>query len=122
FPRLRCGRVRRLAAEQLAEERGARGERYDEQLLQPDQGGEQHLEEPCLRGDAAGDQRGDRVFRDLVGTRDEVGVAVPLVELDEAHHLAHRPLDRLELVRSEERRVGKECRARWGAYQLRTEM
>src|SRR5205809_316504 len=92
------GRVCRLAAKQLAKERGCRGQRYDEDLLQPNQGGEQHLEEPCLRGDAPGDQRGNAVFGDLVGTRDEVGVAVPLVELDETHHLAHRALDRLELV------------------------
>src|SRR3989454_8042076 len=91
------GRVCRLAAEQLAKEPGCRGQRYDEDLLQPNQGGEQHLEEPCLRGDAPGDQRGNAVFGDLVGTRDEVGVAVPL-------------------VRSEERRVGKECRSRWSPY------
>src|SRR2546422_5380864 len=51
---------------------------------------------PRLRGDAPGDQRGNAVFSDLVGTRDEVSVAVPLVELDETHHRSEEHTSELQ--------------------------
>ena len=38
------------------------------------------------------------------------------VEKDSVYHLGAARLNLLSLLRSEERRVGKECRSRWSPY------
>ena len=40
----------------------------------------------------------------------------PIPPFDEQHRIVHRFLDIEPLLRSEERRVGKECRSRWSPY------
>src|SRR6266567_2376614 len=51
-----------------------------------------------LRGGTTRDQRRDAVLGHLVRAGDEVGVAMPPAELDEADHLRHVLPDGLELV------------------------
>src|SRR2546430_6295393 len=61
------------------------------------------VEQPCLDGRVAmADPGAERLARDLAG----VGADVREVGLD----------DRAAEARSEERRVGKECRSRWSPY------
>src|SRR5690606_40830384 len=53
------------------------------------------------------------------GTRDLGPAGEPARRIDRhsAVALYHTPLaDRIEVLRSEERRVGKECRSRWAPY------
>ena len=54
------------------------------------------------------------VFRFLIGYANEWLVAMPAVE--EYFSLALRLFLAFSLLRSEERRVGKECRSRWSPY------
>src|SRR5438093_9519827 len=91
-------RVGRLAAEQLAEERGRRDESQHDDLLQGDQRPKQHLEQPRLRCEATRDQRRDAVLSHFVRAGDEVTVTMTAVELDDADHLRHVPPDGLEPI------------------------
>ena len=55
----------------------------------------------------------------LIMSRDEVqDEMILLVDIDEdaVEHFGGYPLSRDVIMRSEERRVGKECRSRWSPY------
>src|SRR3712207_9088274 len=80
--------------------------------------GFEQLHHPVVVGLPAGQRPADQVLQVVVAVADRVRAAEgPL------HHLGRRPdadarhrLQPALQVRSEERRVGKECRSRWSPY------
>src|SRR5207244_12334903 len=78
-----------LAAEQLPQVRRYPDDRDDDELLEREDPGEEHFEQPRLRRKASRYQRRDAILGDLIRSRDEVGVPVPAVEVDETDHLRH---------------------------------
>ena len=56
------------------------------------------------------DFRGDTVHPSTLQVMDELGL------IDGFLKLPHQRLQKMDGLRSEERRVGKECRSRWSSY------
>src|SRR5256885_641852 len=71
----------------------------------------------------ADDERGTELVRDverqeeIAVSRAALGIATGgMVEDPDRHPVGGEPGERVDVVRSEERRVGKECRSRWSPY------
>src|SRR5256885_9787269 len=54
-------------------------------------------------------------LRQLITVKNSHAIRQPMID-NEIHRLPDLPLARFAVARSEERRVGKECRSRWSPY------